>query len=269
MSPPSTSSTVAQSSSASSIRCGHVALAAAEHQHGAVDLRRARDGLHRPRHHASAGQRQIRLVAVGADARPHPRGQHDADRSWCCAHPLTLAPRNEVPYGRAAIARFDACTVRSAFWSWVPASRARTRPLAEPPWTSAGAGGADGGRVDVRGTASTWSTGWAWRGVGTSAPGHHRKSRERYNRRSTNNAFCLMTSDDLFVLVIMDSVPLARLAVLPALALAASAMAGVLVVVLVFHLVAVPLPLPVGCLPWEVLAQTKSQPGPYGPHRNS
>jgi hypothetical protein len=78
-----------------------------------------------------------------------------------------------------------------------------------------------------------------------------------------------MTSDHLLVLMIMDSVPLARLVVLLALALAASAMVGVLVVVLVFHLVAVPLPLPVGCLRWEVLAQTKSQPVPYDPYRNS
>src|SRR3954469_22644497 len=45
--------------------------------------------------------------------------------------------------------------------------------------------------------------------------------------------------------MIMDSVPLARLAVLLALALAASATVGVLVAAPVFHLVAVPLPLPV------------------------
>ena len=60
--------------------------------------------------------------------------------------------------------------------------------------------------------------------------------------------------------MIMDSVPLARLAVLLALALAASATVGVLVAVPVFHLVAVPVPLPVGYLRWEVLAQTRIQP---------
>ena len=61
-----------------------------------------------------------------------------------------------------------------------------------------------------------------------------------------------LTSHNLFVLMIMDSVPLARLAVLLALALAASATVGVLVAVPVFHLVAAPAPLPVGYLRWEV-----------------
>ena len=78
-----------------------------------------------------------------------------------------------------------------------------------------------------------------------------------------------MTSHYVFVLMIMDSVPLARLAVLLALALAASATVGVLVAVPVFHLVAVPVPLPVGYLRWEVLAQTKSQPVPYDLCSNS
>ena len=63
--------------------------------------------------------------------------------------------------------------------------------------------------------------------------------------------------------MIMDSVPLARLAVLLALALAASATVGVLVAVPVFHLVAVQVPLPVGYLRWEVLAQTRIQPVSY------
>jgi hypothetical protein len=78
-----------------------------------------------------------------------------------------------------------------------------------------------------------------------------------------------LTSHNLFVLMIMDSVPLARLAVLLALALAASATVGVLVAVPVFHLVAVPVPLPVGYLRWEVLAQTRIQPVSYDLCSNS
>jgi len=79
----------------------------------------------------------------------------------------------------------------------------------------------------------------------------------------------LITSHNLFVLMIMDSVPLARLAVLLAPALAASATVGVLVAVPVFHLVAVPVPLPVGYLRWEVLAQTRIQPVSYDLCSNS
>jgi hypothetical protein len=69
--------------------------------------------------------------------------------------------------------------------------------------------------------------------------------------------------------MIMDSVPLARLAVLLALALAASATVGVLVAVPVFHLVAVPLPLPVESPQSVMWARSKSQPVPYDLYRNS
>src|SRR6476469_9985196 len=56
-----------------------VAFAAAIHQHRSRDLRHPCDGLQRPGHHAAAGQRQVRLVAVGADTCAKARGQHHAD----------------------------------------------------------------------------------------------------------------------------------------------------------------------------------------------
>ena len=56
-----------------------VAFAAAIHQHRSRDLRHPCDGVQRPGHHAAAGQRQIRLVAVGADTCAKARGQHHTD----------------------------------------------------------------------------------------------------------------------------------------------------------------------------------------------
>ena len=58
---------------------GEIAFAAAEDQDRAGDVRRAGDRRHRPRHHAATGQRQIGLVAVGADARAHPGGENHPD----------------------------------------------------------------------------------------------------------------------------------------------------------------------------------------------
>ena len=79
LSPPSTSSTVAAGQLRRHGVAREVAFAAAIHQHRSRDLRHPCDGLQRPGHHAAAGQRQVRLVAVGADTRAKARGQHHTD----------------------------------------------------------------------------------------------------------------------------------------------------------------------------------------------
>ena len=60
-----------------------------------------------------------------------------------------------------------------------------------------------------------------------------------------------MTTHNLLVFMIMDWVPLARLAVLLALTVVVSVAAAVLVAVPVFPPVVVPFPLPVEYLRWE------------------
>ena len=63
----------------------------------------------------------------------HPRGQHDTDCSRYCAHPLTLAPRKRsaLQDGRQSLQVSVACTVRSAFWSPVPAASDARKYAAE------------------------------------------------------------------------------------------------------------------------------------------